>query len=156
MKKTGILHAQLMGELTKMRHTDKIMICDVGFPVPDGKTLVDVSLVAGVPAIEQVFKAICNEILIESLTFPEGFSKVHSDFYQELQSRFQNHKFVELTSTEFFQRAYDADVKLFVRTGDVRPCGNILLSSASGVPMVFDKYNVEFEYVVDGKENFYE
>ena len=69
MKKTGIFNAQLIYELTKMRHMDKIVICDAGFPVPEGRTLVDVSLVAGLPTVDQVFKAICNEILIESLYF---------------------------------------------------------------------------------------
>ena len=34
-----------------MRHMDKIVICDAGFPVPEGKTLVDVSLVAGLPTV---------------------------------------------------------------------------------------------------------
>ena len=148
MKKTGILNAQLMCELTQMRHTDKIMICDVGFPVPAGKTLVDVSLVAGLPTVEQVFRAVCNEILIESITLPEGFTKVHETFYAELTERFQNHRFAELKTQEFFDRAYEKDVKLFIRTGDVRPCGNLLLSSASGVPMVFDKYNVVFDSVL--------
>lgn len=147
MKKGGILNAQLMCELTKMRHTDKIMICDVGFPVPAGKTLVDVSLVPGVPTIDLVFKAVCNEILIESITLPEGFTRVHSDLYQQITDRFRNHRISELDSDAFFQRAYEQDVKLFIRTGDMRPCGNMLLSSASGVPMVFDKYNVVFDDV---------
>ena len=34
MKKRGIFNAQLIEELTKMRHTDRIVICDAGFPVP--------------------------------------------------------------------------------------------------------------------------
>ena len=148
MKKTGILHAQLMGELTKMRHMDKIVICDAGFPVPEGKTLVDVSLVAGLPTVPQVFRALCNEILIESLTFPEGLKVVRPEFYAQLRENFVNHEFNEIPSPDFFERVYDRDVKLFIRTGDVQPCGNMLLSSASGVPKVFDKYNVEFEDVI--------
>lgn len=147
MKKTGILNAELIGELTRMRHTDKIVICDAGFPVPAGKTLVDVSLTANLPTVPQVFKAICNEILIESLTFPDGLKVVRPDFYRELREKFVNHEFSEITTPEFFERVYDRDVKLFIRTGDVQPCGNMLLSSASGVPRVFDKYNVVFDEI---------
>ena len=34
MKKTGILNAELAYELTKLRHTDKMVICDAGYPIP--------------------------------------------------------------------------------------------------------------------------
>ena len=84
MKKRGIFNAQLIEELTKMRHTDRIVICDAGFPVPEGKTLVDVSLTAELPTVEQVFRLICNEILIEGLTFSEGLKVVQPEFYQML------------------------------------------------------------------------
>lgn len=147
MKKRGILNSELLYELTKMRHTDKFVICDAGFPVPEGKKLVDISLVAGIPSVEQVFKAVCNEIMIEAITVPEGFKKIHSALFEEIQQKFTNHEISETTSPELFERVYDKDVKLFIRTGDVRPCGNMMLTSASGVPRVFDKYNVDFETV---------
>lgn len=148
MKKTGIFNAQLIGELTKMRHGDKIVICDAGFPVPDGKTLVDVSLTAGLPNVAQVFRAICNEILIESLCFSEGVKIVRPEFYQQLREKFQNHVIEEISSPAFSERAYGSDVKLYVRTGDVLPCGNIMLSSATAVPRHFERLNVTFEDVI--------
>ena len=148
MKKTGILNAELMYELTRMRHTDKIVICDAGFPVPEGKKLVDLSLVAGLPTVSQVFKAICNEIVIESIPLPTGFDRVRGDFYQELKAKFLNHEFTEMPSQEMFKRVYDPDVKLFIRTGDVQPCGNMLLSSASGVPRAVPKWDVSFDSVI--------
>ena len=148
MKKTGIFNAQLIYELTKMRHMDKIVICDAGFPVPEGRTLVDVSLVAGLPTVDQVFKAICNEILIESLYFSEGVKVVRKDFYDQIKAKFVNHEITEVPTPAFFERVKEDDVKLFIRTGDVKPCGNIMMSSASGVPKVFDKLNVVFDDVI--------
>lgn len=149
MKKTGILNAELIYHLSLMRHTDKIMICDAGFPVPEGKTLVDVSLVAGLPTVEQVFKAVCNDLLIESITVAEGFKKIHTQLAAEIVNKFQNQEINEVQSPQMFVLAYEKDVKLFIRTGDVKPCGNMLLSSASGVPRVFDSLNVCFENVID-------
>ena len=67
---------------------------------------------------------------------------------EDLKERFAEHTFEEITSPAFFERVYERDVKLFIRTGDVRPCGNIMLTSASAVPRVFDKYNVEFDNVI--------
>lgn len=148
MKKTGILNAELNYHLSLMRHTDKIMICDAGFPVPEGKTLVDVSLVAGLPTVEQVFKAVCNDILLESITVAEGFKKIHAELFDEIENRFLNHEIKQIKSPEMFDLAYERDVKLFIRTGDVKPCGNMILSSASGVPRVFDSLNVDFDSVI--------
>ena len=146
MKKTGIINSQLIGELTRMRHRDKIMICDAGFPVPEGKTLVDVSLVAGLPTVDQVLKAICNEILIEDIVIPLRFEEFYPEFFEELKAKFANHEFSQVLVKDLVERAYDKDVKLFIRTGEVRPMGNILLSSASGATD-FNKLNVTFENV---------
>ena len=147
MKKTGIINSQLIGELTRMRHRDKIMICDAGFPVPDGKMLVDVSLVAGLPTVDQVLKAVCNEILIEDIVVPQRFEEFYPEFFEELKRKFANHVFTQMPVREMVERAYDKDIKLFIRTGEVRPMGNILLSSASGATN-FEKLNVEFDSVI--------
>lgn len=149
MKKTGIINAQLIYELTKMRHTDKFMICDVGFPIPEGKTVVDLSLVPGFPTVDQVFKAIANDILIESIILYKGFGNIRPKFVEELKSKFVNHEITEMAGTDMFQRAYEPDVKLFIRTGENRPGGNMIVTSASGVPKVFDKYNAEYDNVLE-------
>lgn len=147
MKKTGIINSQLMGELTRMRHRDKIMICDAGFPVPEGKTLVDVSLVAGLPTVDQVLKAVCNEILIEDIVVPNRFEEFYPEFFEELKTKFANHEFIRMPVKDMVERAYDRDVKLFIRTGENRPMGNILLSSASAATD-FKKLEVVFENVL--------
>lgn len=148
MKKTGIINSQLIGELTRMRHRDKILICDMGFPVPEGKTLVDVSLVAGLPTVDQVLKAICNEILIEDIVVPIRFEEFYPEFFAELEEKFANHEFSRMLVKDMIERAYDRDVKLFIRTGEQRPMGNILLSSASGATN-FEKLNVVFDNVLN-------
>lgn len=147
MKKKGIFNAQLIGELTKIRHQDKIMICDAGFPVPLGRPLVDVSLIEGLPTVEQVFKAICNEMLIEEILFPEVFVRMRPEFFSMIKERFINQKLTEIPNAEFANRAKAEDIKLYVRTGDVLPCSNIIVSSASGVPRHFNEFNVEFDKI---------
>lgn len=148
MKKRGIFNAELLCELTKMRHMDKIFICDAGMPVPLGKKLVDVSLVEGLPTVEQVFKAVCNEILIETISFPELFVQYRPEFYEMINSRFINQKINTIQNSEWFKFAYADDVKLYIRTGDVLPCSNIVLTSASGVPHHFKEFNVDFDNVI--------
>ncbi len=149
MKKRGIFNARLIGELTKVRHQEKIMICDAGFPVPDGKTLVDVSLVEGLPTVEQVLKAVCSEILIEALHFPEVFTALRPEVYEMIKSRFVNQKLEVVPNHDWAAFAATPDVRLYIRTGDVLPCSNLILTSASGVPRHFEEFNVEFENVID-------
>ena len=78
----GILNAQLMGELTKIRHEDIIVICDIGFPIPKGSNVVDVSLVEGLPTFPQVLKAVLNEIIVESYTIFDIMKKYNQEYYE--------------------------------------------------------------------------
>ena len=147
MKKKGIFNAQLIGELTRVRHQEKIVICDAGLPIPDGRTVVDVSLVEGLPTVEQVFKAVCNEMLLEAVSFPAVFTQLRPEFYGMIKERFVNQKLNVIPNEKWAETAYAPDVKLYIRTGDVLPCSNIILTSASGVPRHFAEFNVEFDDV---------
>ena len=144
MRKPGIWNAQLMCELTKLRHTEKLMICDAGFPVPEGAVLVDVSLAEGVPTVEQVLRALCGEMLFEAVAFPEVFTQFHSDLYERILEKFVNQKKQIVPNEDWAAFAEAPDVRLYIRTGDVLPCSNLILTSASGVPRHFDEFNVEF------------
>ncbi len=143
MKKGGILHAQLMGELSKLRHTDKLVICDAGFPIPQDANMVDVSLIAGLPSFMQVLKAILNEVIFEEYAIFDIMKTPNPEYYEEVTSLLKTQKSSEVSFDEFISMASDA--KLFVRTSELKPCSNILLVSASGVPKMCDQHNVVCE-----------
>ena len=135
MKKRGILNAQLMSELTKLRHTDKMVICDAGFPIPKDATVVDVSLIAGVPTLPQVLKAVLNEIIVE---------EANKEYYDFVKETFKDkQKYSEVSMPEF--QKMTADAKFYVRTGELAPCSNIMLVSASGVDIFCDPMDISFE-----------
>lgn len=143
MKKTGILNAKLMEELTKLRHTDKMVICDAGFPVPKDATLVDVSLVAGTPTLMETLKAVLNEVIVEKYVVFDIMKTYNQEYYQEITSMLAKQEHEEMSMPAFID--YAADAKFYVRTGEMLPCSNILLVSASGVPMMCDPLNVVCE-----------
>ncbi len=144
MKKRGILNAKLIEELTKLRHTDKMVICDAGFPIPENAAVADVSLVAGVPTVLQVLQAVLNEIIVEEYAVFDNMKDVNREYYDFIRSHFkEGHKSSEISMEEFRKMA--ADAKLYVRTGDLAPCANILLVSASGVGVLCDPLDVCFE-----------
>ena len=143
MKKTGILNAQLLCELTKLRHKDKLVICDAGFPIPAGANVVDISLVAGLPSFLQTLRAVVNELIFEEYTVFDVMAEKNPEYYGVLQSLFREQAHSEVPMSEFLLRA--ADAKLFIRTGELKPASNLLLVSASGTQPAVERYNVEME-----------
>jgi len=145
MKKTGILNADLVGELTRLRHLDRFVICDAGFPIPKGANVVDVSLVAGIPSMMQVLKAVLNEMIVEEYIVFDRMQTANPEYYEELKSFFIHQKTAEVSMPEFIALAEGA--KLFIRTGELKPCSNIMLTSATGVRERNEIYDVSFEEI---------
>ena len=58
MLKSGILNPQLNSLLSRVRHTNTLVIADRGFPFWPEIETVDLSLVDGIPTVLQVLKAI--------------------------------------------------------------------------------------------------
>lgn len=145
MKKTGILNAQLMYELTKLRHLDKLVICDAGFPIPKGAVVVDVSLAAGIPTFMQTLKAVLNELIFEEYIIFDFMKQYNQEYYEELQKIFTNQKSSEISMQDFVEASKEA--KLFIRTGELKPASNILLVSATGVKEMNETLNISFDMV---------
>ena len=145
MKKTGILNAELICELTKIRHKDKLVICDAGFPIPKGATVVDVSLVAGIPSMIQVLKAVLNEIIVEDYTVFDRMKEANKEYYDFITGIFKMQSHHEADMDGFIEQAKEA--KLFIRTGELRPCSNIMLTSATGVKSRCDALDIRFDEI---------
>lgn len=144
MKKRGILNAQLMCELTKLRHMDKMVICDAGFPIPRDAVTIDLSLVSGIPTVPDVVRAVLNEIIIEEYAIFDVMKEVNNEYYEFIKSTFKTSQNVfEVSAEDFFSLTKDA--KFYVRTGDLAPCANIMLTSASGVDFICDPLNISCE-----------
>ena len=143
MKKTGILNAQLLCELTKLRHQDKLVICDAGFPIPAGSNVVDISLVAGLPDFQQTLKAVVNELIFEEYVVFSVMQEKNPEYYQLLKRLFINQNSREVTMPEFIELAKEA--KLFIRTGELTPASNLMLTSASGTEAACKKFDVTLE-----------
>ena len=142
MKKGGILNAALMYQLTGLRHKDKMVICDVGYPIPKDAAAVDVSLVAGVPDMMTVLEAVLNEIIVEECGVSASMRERNPEYYGRLKEIFQKQAFREFDGADFGQYAKDA--KFFVRTAEFKPYSNLILVSASGVPSASGQFDISF------------
>ena len=51
MKRSGIINGRLAGSLASLGHTDHVVVCDAGLPIPPGPEVVDLALRFGVPQL---------------------------------------------------------------------------------------------------------
>src|SRR5205085_1176792 len=75
MLKTGILNPQINSLISRVRHTNTLVIADRGFPFWPGIETVDISLVDDVPTVLQVLDAIRANFVIGKAWMAREFNK---------------------------------------------------------------------------------
>ncbi len=73
----GILNPQINSLLSRVRHTNLLVIADRGFPFWPMVETVDISLVDDIPTVLQVFKAIRPNFEISEIFLAEEFIKAN-------------------------------------------------------------------------------
>jgi D-ribose pyranase len=129
MLKTGILNPHINSLLSRVRHTNTLVIADRGFPFWPMIETVDISLVDDVPTVLQVLAAIRANFQIGKAWMAQEFLKHNSakvcDAYAEaLRGITVSHE----PHVEFKRRVPSA-IGL-IRTGDTIQYANIILESA--------------------------
>jgi D-ribose pyranase len=124
----GILNPHLNHLLCRIRHTNALVIADAAFPFWPQIETVDLTLVRGIPTIQQVLDAIMPNFKCGAVHMAEEF-KTHNTV--DIQKQFQTacrgvHMHFE-PHNEFKKRVPNA-IGL-VRTGDTTPYGNLILIS---------------------------
>ncbi len=127
MLKSGILNPQINSLISRVRHTNTLVIADRGFPFWPQIETIDVALTDDIPTVLQVLAALQPNFLIGKAWMAEEFrahnpaSTLHH--YQQLVPpiAFEPH-------TTFKLRIPHA-IGL-IRTADTTPYGNIILESA--------------------------
>ena len=73
MLKSGILNPQINSLLSRIRHTNTLVIADRGFPYWPHLETVDISLVDGIPTVLDVLRAIRPNFVIGKAWMAEEF-----------------------------------------------------------------------------------
>src|SRR5437899_4794766 len=73
MLKTGILNPHILSLLSRVRHTNTLVISDRGFPFWPGIETVDISLVDDVPTVLQVLEAVGTNFVVGRAFMAEEF-----------------------------------------------------------------------------------
>jgi len=129
MLKSGILNPQINALLSRVRHTNLLVIADRGFPYWPMIETVDIALVDGIPTVLQVLAAIRPNFSIGRAAMATEFvqnntAEICSAFAAALEGIALEH----LPHAEFKKRI-PAAIGL-IRTGDTTQYANLILESA--------------------------
>ncbi|MGO9228203.1 MAG: RbsD/FucU domain-containing protein [Bryobacteraceae bacterium] len=129
MLKTGILNPQINSLLSRVRHTNTLVIADRGFPFWPQIETVDISLVNDVPKVLDVLRAIRANFSIGQVFMAKEFLASNGpDTRRGLEQELSGIAVLYEPHIEFKKRV-PAAIGL-IRTGDTIQYANLILESA--------------------------
>lgn len=113
-----ILNSDLMYAIASMGHTECLIVCDAGFPIPSDAWHVDLALVQDVPDLETVLSAIAQVFIAEKVSYATKMAANNAPLLEKVQRLFPNSDYEPIPhATILGEMAHKA--KVIVRTGRV-------------------------------------
>jgi D-ribose pyranase len=128
MLKTGILNPRLNDLLSRVRHTNTLVIADRGFPYWPQIETVDLSLVDGIPTVLEVLAAIRGNFVAARVWMAREFVKHNDKAVQAAFAQALRGLPVRREPHVQFKKRVPAAVGL-IRTGDTIQYANMILES---------------------------
>lgn len=125
MKKNGILNSHISEVLSKLGHTDTIVIADCGLPIPKDTIRIDLSLKMGTPSFTDTLQAILEDMAVERITLATEIRENNPVVLKEVESLVGETPAEFVTHEEF--KRYTGTAKAVIRTGEATPYANIIL-----------------------------
>jgi D-ribose pyranase len=125
MKKSGLLNPELVAAIAELGHTDEFIVCDGGYPIPEGLPRIDLAYRPGMPPFLDVLEAIMAEVVAEGAVIAEEASAEVAASIEKLVGPAQR-----MPHEELKDRGYGA--RFAVRTGEFTPYSNVIV--ICGVP----------------------
>lgn len=132
MLQSNILNPELAALFARFRHTNYLVICDLGFPFWPQVPTIDISLTADIPTIRDVLRATAGQLQVGQAWMAEEFLQHHGAGAAAITAEYRQ----ALNGLDITYEAHDS-FKLrvprsigVIRTGDSTAYGNIILESA--------------------------
>jgi len=129
MLKSGILNPSINALLSRVRHTNSLVIADRGFPSWREIETVDISLVDDIPRVLDVLRAIRANFVVGHAYMAEQFHARNDEATRRAFEEALQGIPVSFEPHEDFKKRVPAAVGL-IRTGDSIQYANIILESA--------------------------
>jgi D-ribose pyranase len=129
MLKTGILNPAINSLLSRVRHTNTLVIADRGFPFWPTIETIDISLVDDVPRVLDVLNAVRQNFVIGRVFMADEFlTSNKTETQHQFKSAMGAASLYFEPHSKLKQRVSDA-IGL-IRTGDTTQYANLILESA--------------------------
>jgi D-ribose pyranase len=129
MIRHGILNPQINSLISRVRHTNTLVIADRGFPFWPEIETVDISLVDDVPTVLEVLRAIRSNFAVGRAWMAREFIKSNSPKTRSTFAEGLRDIAMKYEPHVQFKRRVPGAVGL-IRTGDTIQYANIILESA--------------------------
>ena len=132
MKKGAVLNSEISSVISRLGHTDTLVVCDAGLPVPRSTTRIDMALTQGVPSFMQVLEVVTAEMQVEAAILAAEIKhnpQLHETLLshlEQLQQHQGNTIEIRYTTHEQFKQQ-TADSQAVIRSGECSPYANIIL-----------------------------
>ena len=129
MKKIGTLNVQLSRVIAGMGHTDRLVICDSGLPIPRDSEVIDLALTTNVPRFLDTLRVVLEELQVERAVLASEIKDKSNGLHTETLDLLNGIAVDYLPHEAFKQLTAEAGNITFVRTGEATPFANVVLYS---------------------------
>ncbi|MFO7448310.1 MAG: D-ribose pyranase [Ignavibacteriaceae bacterium] len=129
MKKNGVLNAPLSRLIASLGHTNRLVICDCGLPIPRHAEVVDLALAKNIPKFMQALNVILEEFNVEEAIIAEEMLSKSNGLFEEVSAVLPGINIKKVSHEEFKKITKEDSDTVFVRTGEATPYANIILVS---------------------------
>ncbi|GLW05739.1 D-ribose pyranase [Microtetraspora sp. NBRC 13810] len=123
MKRSGIINAALAGAIARLGHTDEVLVCDSGMPLPPGANVVDLAFLPGIPSFADVLDGLLAEIVVEGATAAQEVRTANPACAALLAERLTDPVYVPHEDLKRLSHR----ARLVIRTGEAHPYANVIL-----------------------------
>ena len=129
MKKIGTLNSNLSRTIAMMGHSDKLVVCDCGLPIPRASEVIDLALTKNIPSFLDTLRVVLEELHVEHAIVAEEMEKVNKKTYLEMMKLLKETHVKKVSHEKFKSITQDGGNVAFVRTGEATPYANAILIS---------------------------
>ncbi len=129
MKKTGVLNPQLSRIIASMGHTDRLVVCDSGLPIPRTSEVVNLALTKNIPRFLETVRVVMEEMKVQKAVVAKELVSQGDGVYQKLLELLPGVELQQVSHEEFKKLTTRVGTIAFVRTGEATPYANVILEA---------------------------
>ena len=127
MKREGIFNESILRVMGSMGHTDQLVLCDAGLPIPKGVEKIDLAVIKGIVGFIEVLEPLLKEVVVEKMIIASEIKMKSPAMYQKIVDLAKGIPIEQISHEEF--KTMTRNAKAIIRTGECTPYANVILQT---------------------------